>query len=69
MHTLNTLIDLLLGFVPMIGIAAILLGGFWIATKLIPGLNRWMHDTRDMDEAEEYNEKYVSYAPHSSNRW
>jgi len=69
MQTLNAFADLLLGFVPMIGIVAILLGGFWIATKLIPSLNEWMRDTRDMEAAQEYNRKTPGFAPHNPNRW
>ena len=69
MQNINDLIDLLLGFVPMIGIVAILLGCFWIATKLIPSLNEWMRDTRDMETAEEYNRQSVGFAPHNPNRW
>jgi hypothetical protein len=69
MQTINALVDLLLGFVPMLGIAAVLLTAFWIATKLIPGLGEWMSDTRDMEAAQEYvRPNRVENAPHS-HRW
>jgi len=69
MQTLSNFADLLLGFVPMIGIVAILLGGFWIATKLIPSLNEWMHDTRDMEAAQELAKKQATSAPRRLDRW
>lgn len=68
MQTFNAFADLLLGFVPMIGMVAILLGGIWIATKLIPSLNEWMNDTSDMEAALEYDRKPVDPAPRLD-RW
>jgi len=61
--------DFLLGFVPVTGILAIILGAFWIATKLIPELNEWMRDTRDMEAAQEYAPKNTTPAPRRLDRW
>jgi hypothetical protein len=69
MQTLSNFADLLLGFIPAIGIIAILLGAFWIATKLIPSLDEWMRDTRDMEAAQEYTPKHITPAPQRLDRW
>lgn len=59
MQTMLAFIQYVLGFVPFLGIVAILLTLFWAATKLIPSLGEWMTNTDGMPEAELYDEEIV----------
>jgi hypothetical protein len=52
MDTLIAFAEFLLGFVPFLLIVAVALFLFWIATKCIPSLNEWLHDTTGMVETD-----------------
>lgn len=60
MTTLVTFIELVLGFVPMIVVAASITTALWAATKLFPSFGVWCEDVYNtiMGTDAEYDEKY-----------
>lgn len=71
MQTLSLFIDMLLGFVPFVGLAFLITASLWAATKLFPAFGAGMDAMFDglFGVDADYDEKHDTGYTSTSNRW